>query len=136
MQEFQPGRMTVYTWDTASKPSMNKYPVYTSNAGEKLYLWDWGKGLGINWFVGSDVQSSNRGIESTDMEKKDDKCPEKINGDKTPFNVFTRSRRLNVFHQESGWRIDEGLRIECWNEKVNQTCCDRFKTKYIKHKST
>lgn len=123
-QEFQPSRMTVYTWDTASKPSMNKYPVYTSKAGEKLYLWDWGKGLGINWFSGSDVQSSNRGIESTDMEKKDDKCPEKINGDKTPFSVFTRSRRLNVFHQESGWRLDEGLRIECWNEKVNQTCCD------------
>ena len=90
--------------------------------------------MGINWFSGSDVQSSNRGIESTDMEKKDDKCPEKINGDKTPFSVFTRSRRLNVFHQESGWRLDEGLRIECWNEKVNQTCCDRFRSKYLKNK--
>ena len=131
-QEFQPTRMGIYIWDLASKPSMNLYPVYKARDEDHvLYLWDWGKGLGINWFIGGDVQSTSRGIESPDMEKKDDKCPEKINGDKTPYNVFTRSRRLNIFHQESGWRLDEGLRVECWDEKVNQTCCDRSAVVYL-----
>ena len=33
---------------------------------------------GINWFVSAEVASTQRGIESPDLEKVDDKCPEKV----------------------------------------------------------
>ena len=87
-----------------------RYPVYRSTTtGDFLYLYDWGKGLGMNWFISLEVSKpkqfsirymccikttplstmttkthnhqvndNNRGIESPDLEKVDDRCPEKV----------------------------------------------------------
>ena len=81
-----------------------RYPVYQSSVtGDYLYLYDWGKGLGMNWFISTKVRivvsllwffffvekqkqiiyedqvtDNNRGIESPDLEKVDDRCPEKV----------------------------------------------------------
>ena len=79
-QNHQETRMTVYSWDQASKPTMNgwytcensempsffcllidgisrRYPVYQSSVtGDYLYLYDWGKGLGMNWFISTKVK--------------------------------------------------------------------------------
>ena len=123
--EFQPGRMSVYRWDTSSRPTMNSYPVYTSQEGQALYLWDWGRGQGINWFISGDPTSNNRGVESPDLERKISRCPEKINIDRVPWKVFTTASRVNMFDPRTGWREDEGLRVECWEDQKNETCCDR-----------
>ena len=111
-EEYQPARMTVYRWNTTTRPSINTYPVYTNQQGEFLYLWDWGRGQGINWFI-SETISNNRGVESPDIERKVDKCPEKINIDRRPWKVFTTARRVSMFDPRIGWRDDEGLRVEC-----------------------
>ena len=123
--EFQPGRMSVYRWNTSSRPTINSYPVYTNQQGQSLYLWDWGRGQGINWFISGDPTSNNRGIESPDLERKVSRCPEKVNVERVPWKVFTTARRVNLFDPRTGWREDEGLRVECWEERRNQTCCDR-----------
>ena len=125
-EEFQPGRMGVYRWDTVSRPTMNRYPVYTNHQGEALYLWDWGRGEGMNWFLGGDPTSASRGVESPDIERKEDKCPETINKEGRPWRVFTTARRVNIFDPRTGWRQDESLRVECWDEAKNQTCCPRL----------
>ena len=125
-QEFQPGRLTVYRWNTTSRPSLNSYPVYTSSQGESLYLWDWGRGQGMNWFVGGEPTTNSRGLESPDIERKDDKCPERINMDRRPWRVFTTARRINLFDPRTGWREDESLRVECWDDAKNDTCCPRL----------
>ena len=124
-QEFQPGRMSVYRWNTTSRPTINTYPVYTNHRGQSLYLWDWGRGQGINWFISADPTSNNRGVESPDLERKISRCPEKINIDRVPWQVFTTERRVNMFDPRTGWREDEGLRVECWEDRKNETCCDR-----------
>ena len=123
--EFQPARMSVYRWNLTTRPTINTYPVYTSHQGQALYLWDWGRGQGINWLISGDPTSNNRGVESPDLEKKISRCPEKINVDRVPWRVFTTARRVSMFDPRTAWREDEGLRVECWEERRNQTCCDR-----------
>ena len=123
--EFQPGRMSVYRWNSTSRPTVNSYPVYTSQQGEALYLWDWGRGRGSNWFISGDPTSNHRGVESPDLERKVSRCPEKINVGRVPWQVFTTARRVSMFDPRTGWREDEGLRVECWEDAKNETCCDR-----------
>lgn len=84
--------MTVYTWSNVTRPSMNGYPVYSSapEAGLHTFLWDWGVGEGLNWFIGDNLTSNFRGVESPDMEFVENKCPEKINPRGTPWSVYTR----------------------------------------------
>ena len=79
-----------------------RYPVYRSTTtGDFLYLYDWGKGLGMNWFISLEVSKpntsadchhqvndNNRGIESPDLEKVDDRCPEKVTH--SPHPLFTQ----------------------------------------------
>ena len=37
-----------------------RYPVYRSTTtGDFLYLYDWGKGLGMNWFISLEVSKPN-----------------------------------------------------------------------------
>ena len=40
--------------------------LVTSSCGCQgwLYLWDWGPGSGVNWFISNNVTSNFRGIES------------------------------------------------------------------------
>ena len=123
MQEFQPIKMGVFKWNNMTRANMNDYPVYESDNGHYLYLWDWGQGDGINWFISDNVTSTYRGVESPDMEFKHDKCPENINIDRTPFNVYTRRRQFDLLDPRHGWRSDPGLRVECWSDQVNMTCC-------------
>jgi hypothetical protein len=121
-REQQEHRMAVYTWDPAARPSLNKYPVYRSNeTGEVLYLYDWGVGEGINWFISSEVASTQRGVESPNLERVSDRCPEKVNRSKQPWSLFWRRRR------EQGWRADEGLRAECWDGARAAACCQAFR---------
>ena len=124
-QQFQPDRMSVYRWNSTTRPTVNSYPAYTNSQGQWLYLWDWGRGQGINWFISGDPTSNSRGVESPDMERKISRCPEKINIDRVPWKVFTTARRVNMFDPRTGWREDEGLRVECWQDRKNETCCDR-----------
>ena len=28
--------------------------------------------------------------------------------------------------RRQGWRVDEGLRVECWNEQRAKSCCNRY----------
>ena len=86
-----------------------RYPVYRSTTtGDFLYLYDWGKGLGMNWFISLEVSKpnsillhlltatttpyqvndNNRGIESPDLEKVEDRCPEKVTH--SPHPLFTQ----------------------------------------------
>ena len=63
-----------------SRPSMNQWPVYFNDHTQQwLYLWDWGPGSGVNWFISNNVTSNFRGIESPDLEFTEDKCPEQVN---------------------------------------------------------
>ena len=124
LKVYQSSRMAIYKWDNSTRPSMNQYPVYKGDNEEYFYLWDWGQGDGMNWFISDNVASDSRGVESPDMEFKQDKCPENINVDRKPFNVYTRRRQFDIIDPRYGWRADEGLRVECWNERINKTCCD------------
>ncbi len=56
--------MTVYTWSNVTRPSMNGYPVYSSDpeAGLHTFLWDWGEGQGLNWFISDNLTSNYRGV--------------------------------------------------------------------------
>ena len=39
---------------------VGRYPVYRSTTtGDFLYLYDWGKGLGMNWFISLEVLKPN-----------------------------------------------------------------------------
>ena len=96
--QYQERRMTVYRWSNISRPSMNSYPVYTADNGESLYLWDWGVGQGMNWFMSDNVSSNMRGVESPDLEFKDNKCPELVNIDK--FVDIILIKYSNLFNLE------------------------------------
>ena len=61
---------------------MNQWPVYTNDndlTKQWLYLWDWGPGSGVNWFISDNVPSNFRGIESPDLEFTENNCPEQVN---------------------------------------------------------
>ena len=88
----------MYRWSNISRPSMNSYPVYTADNGESLYLWDWGVGQGMNWFMSDNVSSNMRGVESPDLEFKDNKCPELVNIDK--FVEIILIKYSNLFNLE------------------------------------
>lgn len=89
--------MTVYTWSNVTRPSMNRYPVYSApEVGLHIYLWDWGVGEGLNWFIGDNLTSNYRGVESPDMEFVENKCPEKINPRGTPWSVYTRQVEFSL----------------------------------------
>ena len=90
--------MNVYTWDNVTRPSMNGDPVYSAlEANLYIYLWDWGVGEGVNWFIGDNLSSNYRGVESPDMEFVENKCPEKINPRGTPWSVYTRQQILPLY---------------------------------------
>ena len=93
--------MTVYTWDSVTRPSMNGYPVYTGRSSYHLgpaylYLWDWGLGQGLNWFLSDNVTSDYRGVESPDLEFVQERCPEQVNPRGSPWSVYTRSVRGRI----------------------------------------
>ena len=95
IQEYQEAKMTVYTWDSVTRPSMNGYPVYTGQSKHHLgpaylYLWDWGLGQGVNWFLSDNVTSDYRGVESPDLEFVQERCPEQVNPRGSPWSVYTR----------------------------------------------
>ena len=37
--------------------------------------------------------------------------------------MYTRRRQFNLLDPRHGWRQDESMRVECWSESVNDTCC-------------
>ena len=85
--------MTVYTWDSVARPSMNDYPVYTGRSSHHLgpaylYLWD--------WFLSDNVTSDYRGVESPDLEFVQERCPEQVNPRGSPWSVYTRSVRGRI----------------------------------------
>ena len=120
VQEEQEGRMGVYTWHPATRPTMNSYPVYSGPHGSSLYLYDWGAGQGVNWFLGGQPGGRDRGVESPDLEEVEDRCPERVNPSRRPWRVYWRAGR------REGWGRDEGLRVECWDRGRREACCARL----------
>ena len=112
--------MGVYAWDPATRPSMNGYPVYSGPGGSTIYLHDWGVNQGVNWFLGDQAGGRDRGVESPDLEEVADRCPERVNPSRRPWQVYWRVGRRD------GWGVDEGLRVECWDRGRREGCCERL----------
>ena len=55
----------------------------------------------MNWFIGSELGSA-RGVESPNLEKVKDRCPEKINKSQFPFQVYTQNRPSSLLSRVTG----------------------------------
>ena len=55
----------------------------------------------MNWFIGSELGPA-RGVESPNLEKVKDRCPEKINKSQIPFQVYTQVRPSSLLSRVTG----------------------------------
>ena len=85
---------------------MQNRKVYKQDGKEEyVYYHDWGHGLGENWMIGKTPGSSNRGVESVNLEARAldaQWCPESVNKSKFPWRVF---------NSRGQWMADTRLRV-------------------------